>query len=169
MCGAGNDCRQYSRERIRADRASRRRGRRAGARRQPFRRVPARPVRRFNRRRRFAPPTDNRHRSSHALLLWGSARHHLSGPVTHTASRQCRFDGLYSRPVTLEFLAGQAHARSQRVVRMRWSTAMRRGSNPCLSLALFAPGLGFSSTTTASFENARAVCHDAPPATDDEC
>ena len=98
MCGAGNDCRQYSRERLRADRASRRRGRRAGARRQPFHRVPARPVRRFNRRRRFAPPTDDRHRSSHAVHLWGSARHHLSCPVTHPASRQRRFDGVCSRP-----------------------------------------------------------------------
>ena len=131
MCGAGNDCRQYSRERIRADRASRRRGRRASARRKPFHRVPARPVRRFNRRRLFAPPTDNRHRSSHAVYLWGSARHHLSGPVTLPASRQCRLDGVCSshqhralrpwmRPMANYLVhsksAGAVHARRHQVV-----------------------------------------------------
>jgi len=37
-----------------------------------------------------------------------------------------------------------------------------------LILAFFAPALT-SATTTDSFENARPVCHDAGPATDDDC
>jgi hypothetical protein len=126
MRGAGNDCRHNSRERIRADRASRRRGRRAGARRHPFHRVPARPVRRFNRRRWCGPPTDDRHRPSHAVHLRGSVRHHLSGPVTFPASRQHHFDGVRIRPVTREFFGSGAHACSPRVVR----TALVPGDAP---------------------------------------
>ena len=168
MRGAGNDCRHDARERIRADRASRRRGRRAGARRPPFHRVPARPVRRFYRRQRFVPPTDNRHRPSYAVHLWGSARHHLSGPVTLPASRQHHFDGVCIRPVTRGF----SEARSSRALSTRRKNcALRRcaASSPVtLTPDPFTPFSSFS-MPTASCENARTVCHDTPPATDDEC
>ena len=109
-----------SRERIRADRASRRRGRRAGARRQPFHRVPPRRCSSV----RTADggslhPTDDRHRSSHAVHLWRSARHHLSGPVTLPVSRQPLRTSV-QQPVTRSLRGSGAHRLlSQRVVRLR--------------------------------------------------
>ena len=50
-----------------------------------------------------------------------------SAVQSHTRRRaSCRFDGLCSRPVTLELIAGPAHARSQRVV----GTALVHGDAP---------------------------------------
>ena len=106
-----------------------------------------------------------RHRSSHAVHLWiGSSPSQRSSHSPGVPPAPLRRSVQPARNPGVPRGSG-AHACSQRVVR----TARVHGDAPQyspvpLTPPSFAPS-PVSSTTTASCENARTVCHDAPPAT----
>ena len=187
MCGAGNVCRHYSLERLRAGRSSRRPRTCVGARRQAFPEVPACPVPRFDGRRRFGRTTHNRHRSPHEVCFWN--RSFLTSPVQSicrrpagAASTECAQQP--NEPGVPRDSHGSPTVLDRRVVRtariaVTRSVRVESSPSPLPQIVLQHPELRERSVHTVrrylddsidvacgrldfhSCENARTVCHRA--------